>query len=175
MENKQVLISLLLSASLGIICILAGVLIRKITDKKNRSCSKQAIGHVVKYDFPGDVKMYPVVEFEAEGQTFLTKKKFNSVKSLSIGFPLSIESKAYEDAKGNLCVKTGPIANLRNLSEKLWPLGKEMIVYYNPQNPTINYVERPLTNKFLTAAFNIAGMSIIFLTVVLYFIISNSN
>lgn len=170
MDNKQIVI-LLPIICLGIITILAGILIRIRTVKRNNSCTKKTIGHVVKYVFPGGSKMYPVVEFEVGGQSYLTKKKFNAIKSLEIGFPFSRKSEAYEDDKGNLCVKTGPIANLKNLAENLWPIGKEMTVYYNSQNPNINFVERPITNNFLTIMSIIMGTLMVLISVGLYFII----
>ncbi len=37
------------------------------------------------------------------------------------GPPLPIKSDAYEDEKCGLHVKTGPAANIRVLTEKLWP------------------------------------------------------
>lgn len=174
MKTEQIILIILLINGIGI--LLMGILIRLMTDKRNKSCLKKSIGNVVEYKFQGKGRMYPVIEFEVEGITYLTKKKYNSVKSVSYkGFPISIQADAYEDDKGNLFVKTGPIANYKNLAEKLWPIGKEMPVYYNPQNPKINYVERPIANRFLTVFFEIMGILIILLAVVLFFLISKSK
>lgn len=54
-------------------------------------------------------------------------------------------SQIHEDEKGWLHVKTGAIANLRQLAEQLWPINSKMAVYYNPNNPKKCYVgELPL-------------------------------
>ena len=169
MENKDILV-LLPMIILRMITISIGILIRVITIRRNKSCSEQVIGRVIRYEFKGKGRMHPVVEFETGGRTYLTKKKFNLVKSISVGFLFSTQSNAYEDDNGNLCVKTGPFASLRELAEKLWPIGKEMTVYYNPQNPKINYVERPVTNRFLTIMSGFMGTLIILLALVIYFV-----
>lgn len=171
METKHIMLIVLLVIGGGV--FLSGFMIKIITNKRNESCSQKVVGKVVQHKFQGDGRMFPLVEFEVDGRTYLTKKKFNAIKSLNVkGSPILMEADAYEDEKGNLCVKTGPIANYHNLAEKLWPIGKEMTVFYNPQNPEINYVERPIRNSFLTIFLGIFGAFIILLEFVLFFLIS---
>lgn len=58
-------------------------------------------GTVVQYGFPGKGMMYPIVEYFVDGTCYKTKKKFRGVLTKQIsGFPLNIQSNAFEDEKG---------------------------------------------------------------------------
>jgi len=169
MQNAWLVLATL--SGLGLIMIFTGIMIRYFTEKRNKSCSEKTIGKVVKYSFPGDGRMYPVVEFFANGSCYKTRKKFNGIKSFHVsGIPIPVKADAWEDEKGWLHVKTGPIADLAQLAEKLWPMGSEMDVYYNPENPKKNYVDRPLNNNFICFLFVIIGLFTAAIGVLVFFL-----
>lgn len=113
--------------------------------------------------------MYPIVEYIVDGVTYKTKKKYKGIKSIKAsGIPLPVKSNAYEDEKGFLHIKSGAIVNVRQMAEKLWPINSKMIVYYNPYNPKICYVDRPIYNSFASKMFIIMGSVVIVISIIVF-------
>lgn len=165
-------LELITVGGLGAILVLLGVIINITVKRRNQLCTKQTDGIVKQYGFPGNERMYPIVEYFVNGTCYKTKKKFRGVKTTKIsGLSIPVKSKAYEDEKGWLHVKIGAIANLRELAEQLWPIDSKMTVYYNPNNPKNCYIDRPISKSFATMMFIITGMATILLSVLLFFLI----
>lgn len=157
---------------LGVILALSGVIIHIVVKRQSKLCIKQTEGIVVQYGFPGKGRMYPIVEYFVDGTCYRTRKKFRGVKTKRIsGSLIHVSSEAYEDEKGWLHVKIGPVANLRQLAEQLWPIDSKMAVYYNPGNPQKCYVDRPITGSFTATMFIFMGMIAIILSVLVFFLI----
>lgn len=157
---------------IGVLLILAGIMMRVFAHKKNQACNAEVKGSVVAYGFPGEGRMYPIVTYTVGGNNYRVRKKFCGVivKKIS-GFPIHVQTEAYEDEKGWLHVKIGPIANLRQLAEQLWPLGNEMTVYYNPENPRQSYVEKPFSASMEFTIFMLMGMVTVGISVLVFFLI----
>ena len=67
--------------------------------------------------------MNPIVEYVVDGNRYIAKKKFRGILTKRIsGLSVHVASGVYEDEKGWLHIKTGAIANLRELAEQLWLL-----------------------------------------------------
>lgn len=165
-------LELITVGGLGVILALSGVIINIVTKRQNKLCTKQTEAVVVQYRFLGQGRMYPIVEYFVDGTCYKTKKKFRGVKTKRIsGFPVPISSEAYEDEKGWLNVKIGPIANFRQLAEQLWPIESKMTVYYNPNNPKKCYVDRPISESFTSIMFILMGLVIIILSVLVFLLI----
>ena len=165
-------LELITVGGIGVILALSGVIINIIAKRQNKSCTKQTEGIVIQYGFPGDGRTHPIVEYFVDGTCYKAKKKFRGVKRIRIsGFPTQVQSKAYEDEKGWLHIKIGPIANLRQLAEQLWPIDSKMTVYYNPNNPKKCYVDRPISKSFTSMMFIIMGIVTILLSVLVFFLI----
>lgn len=165
-------LELITVGGLGAILVLLGVIINITVKRRNQLCTKKTDGIVKQYGFPGNERMYPIVEYFVNGTCYKTKKKFRGVKTTKTsGLPIPMKSKAYEDEKGWLHVKIGAIANLRELAEQLWPIDSKMTVYYNPNNPKNCYIDRPISKSFATMMFIITGMATILLSVLLFFLI----
>ena len=113
-------LELITVGGLGVILALSGVIINIVTKRQSKLCTKQTEAVVVQYGFLGQGRMYPIVEYFVDGTCYKTKKKFRGVKIKRVsGFPVPVSSEAYEDEKGWLNVKIGPIANFRQLAEQL--------------------------------------------------------
>lgn len=82
-----------------------------------------------------------------------------------------VEQKVYEDEKGYLHVKIGPIANLRQLAEQIWPVDSKMTVYYNPENPKKCYIDRPIYGSVTSILFIIIGIVTIMLCLIIFILI----
>ena len=162
-------LELMTVGGLGVILVLLGVTFNIIVKRQNQLCTKQTDGIVKQYGFPGNGRVYPIVEYFVNGTCYKTKKIFCGIKTTQIsGVPVPVKSEVYEDEKGWLHVKTGSIANLRQLAEQLWPINSKMTVYYNPNNPKKCYVDRPISKSFTSMMFIIMGIVTILLSCLLY-------
>lgn len=131
---------------------------------------KHTEGIVVQHGFSGEGRMYPIVEYFVNSTCYKTRKKFRGVKIKRIsGLPAPISSGIYEDEKGWLYVKIGPVANLHKLAEQLWPINSKMTVYYNPNNSKKCYVDRPNSGGFTSIMFILMGLVTIILSLVVFF------
>lgn len=164
-------IQLLVDGGIGLILIISGILMNINSKKHNKQCTNSVEGKVISYSFPGESRMYPIVEYVVDGKTYKTKKKYKGIKSIKAsGIPLPVKSNAYEDDKGYLHIKSGAISNVRQMAEKLWPMNSKMIVYYNPDNPKICYVDRPIYNSFASMMFIIMGTVVIVMSIIIFFL-----
>ena len=112
-----------------------------------------------------------IFEYEAGGTKYTCKKRFAGIKK--VHSTRLDEPKAWEDEKGYLHVRKGIMSNMRQLAQALWPVGSEMEVYYDPDDPGTSCVGVPVSNEFLCRVFLIAGAGIVALGILLYFLILN--
>ena len=156
---------------IGGVLILAGTAIHLVKKGKNKSCTQQTKGCVVRYGFPGDGRMYPIVEYAVDGTCYRARKEFRGIiTKKQSGFPVGVQAKAYEDEKGWLHIQRGGIANLRLLAETVWPMGSQMTVYYDPNDPKRSYVDRPISGGFVSMMFVIMGAAAIALGGLTFFL-----
>ena len=164
-------LELITVGGLGILLIVAGIIITMVIRKQNKLCVQQTEGTVVQYGFPGDGRMYPIVEYLVDGTCYRAKKKFRGTKQIKrSGFPKNVQTNVYEDKQGWLHIKTGPVSNLRQHAEQLWPLNSTMKFFYNPNNPKTCYIDRPLSGSFASILFISAGLFLLFLGVFVFFL-----
>ena len=172
MTQQQIaLLELALVGGLGAILFITAILIKVLTDRKNSRCTSKTVGKVIRHSFMGDGRIAPVVEYEAGGERYTCRKRFNGI--IKVHSTRLDEPEAWEDEKGYLHVRTGIIANMRQLAQTLWPVGAEMEVYYDPDDPGKCYVNAPVDNAVLGRVFLITGAGIAVLGILLYFLILN--
>ena len=172
MAQQQIaLLELALVGGWGAILFIAGILIKVLTERKNSRCTSKTVGKVIQYSFMGDGRIAPVVEYESGGSKYTCKKRFAGIKK--VHSTRLNEPEAWEDEKGYLHVRTGIRSNMRQLAQTLWPVGSEMEVYYDPDDPGTSCVGVPVSNEFLCRVFLIAGAGIVALGILLYFLILN--
>lgn len=68
-------------------------------------------------------------------------------------------------------MKLGPMANVRDLAEQLWPIGSGMTVHYDPAKPHRSYVDSPVFSSFTCTIFIVAGLAMIAIGVTAFFLI----
>ena len=172
MAQQQIaLLELAFVGGLGAILFITGILIKVLTERKNSRCTSKTVGKVIRHSFMGDGRIAPVVEYEAGGERYTCKKRFAGIKK--VHSTRLDEPDAWEDEKGYLHVRTGILSNMRQLAQTLWPVGTEMEVHYDPNDPGNSYVGVPVNNAVLCRVFLIAGAGIAALGAVLYFLILN--
>lgn len=154
---------------LGLLLVVIALVIKTRTARRNNRCTAVTTGSVIDYSFRGDDRIAPIIEFEASGTRCTCEKKFNGIKVVQ---PTSLESpSAWEDDKGYLHIRRGIYANLRKLAEEMWPLGSKVEVRYDPNDPRVAFVDRPITNSFLTSVYLVAGIGVAALGVLMFFVI----
>ncbi len=145
----------------GVLLILAAIFIHFNTRRKNASCTECVQGFIVEHRYPGGGRVKPMVRFTVDGKNYMTYKKYNGVVTVRTSFRR--ESEYRENDKGYLHIKTGPVNNVREQAQKMWTLGDPVKVYYNPYNPKINFVDRPINNSFMTIMSFLSGLFMIIL------------
>jgi hypothetical protein len=172
MTQQQIaLLELALVGGLGAILFITGILIKVLMDRKNSRCTSKTVGKVIRHSYMGDGRIAPVVEYEAGGERYTCRKRFNGI--IKVHSTRLDEPDAWEDEKGYLHVRTGILSNMRQLAQTLWPVGSEMEVYYDPDDPGKSCVNAPVDNAVLGRVFLITGAGIAVLGILLYFLILN--
>ncbi len=170
--NAQIaFLELALIGGIGLLIAISGLLVNLVQNRRNERCTATAVGTVTGHRFYGEGRMAPVIEFRVDGVNYRTVKRFNGFKIVSSSIPKHPE--VYEDEKGYLCVRRGPVMNTREAAETLWPVGSTRKVYYVENKPKIHYVERPVTNRLYSIISISTGVGIMLLSVGLFFVIKN--
>ena len=63
-------LELMTVGGLGVILVLLGVTFNIIVKRQNQLCTKQTDGIVKQYGFPGNGRVYPIVEYFVNGTVF---------------------------------------------------------------------------------------------------------
>ncbi len=169
MTQQQIaLMELTIMMGLGAALVLTALLIRVRSLGKTKRCTSKATGKVVDHSFMGDGRIAPIVEYEVNGVTYRCKKKFNGI--LKFHSTTLNKPEAWEDEKGYLHVRTGVIANVRQLAQQLWPLGFPMDVHYDPSDPSVSYVGMPINNSALSLSFIAAGAATAAFGILIHFL-----
>ena len=157
---------------LGVLLTVAGIAARILAKRASDSCTARTTGTVVKHRYAGEGRLYPIVQYEVGGKSYQARKKYNGVKLVQVaGLPIPMQPEAHEDEKGWLHVKLGPMANIGDLAEQLWPIGSVLPVHYNPVKPQCSYVDRPVSSNFVCTMFIITGLATIAMAVLVFFLI----
>ena len=171
MTSEQIaILELFTVGGLGLTFIFAGLIAHIATKSRNNRCKYASVGKVVDYYYKGDMRVGPIVEFETrEGATYRTKKTFEGYKSV-VKVPAGA-SDIWESEDGYLHTRRGMMGRWKECAERLWPIGSDQAVYYDSLHPEkANYVGRPVTNKLVTTVFVLAGIGIVVLSIVMYFV-----
>lgn len=157
---------------LGLV-ITAGILyfLRK---RKIKKCCAITTGSIVKHNYRGGGRMFPVVEYCVDGTEYSVKRRFAGIVTEQKISPSSLyaDHGAYVSKRDFLHVPMSAVTNLRTMADTLWPIGGEMQVFYNPMNPKQAYAERiPNKYSFEMIVFSIAGAAVILLAVLMCVII----
>lgn len=121
-----------------------GIVIHVVQKKKQKKMTGRTVGHVIRYSYRGEGRLAPVVEYTVEGKTYEVRRKFRGYITKTVHAPVPIvrDSGAYVNSKDYLVIKMGNITNTKSIAEELWPVGKEMEVFYNPDKPEKAYAEK---------------------------------
>ncbi|MDE1547635.1 DUF3592 domain-containing protein [Jeotgalibaca caeni] len=124
----------------GVLFIIAGFVLNARGKRKAERCTSRTTGEVFGYDARGNGVFFPRVAFKVRNKEYQTRLHYRNqvVKSTPAQGEAMIEGDPLSTTiriKRNSMVSGNPLENV-------FPRGTEMKVYYNPNDPTENYVER---------------------------------
>ena len=134
-------------------------------------CIEITEGKIIKHRCLGEGEIRPIIEYTVNGKVYRTTKRYAGLNE--IRRPGITESKIWEDERGYLCIRGGLIVNVRKLMNEMWPIGDTVKVFYSPDNPKINYVDRPVYNRFMVTIFIVIGIFLICLCCIMLFMVNN--
>lgn len=106
---------------------------------KQKNCIQKTIGTVFRYSFMDNDLCLPLVEYFVDGKRYIGKRKWRSYKVIRTA---SIkQSTAESNIEQNTLTLRGNAFFMENPMKKLYPIGTQVDVYYNPSKPKENYVQ----------------------------------
>ena len=176
MSNGQViLLEIFLVGGVGLLLVVAGVFIRIFERKKSRKCSASVVGQVIDYKYNGDGGVFPVVSYKVDGNSYTVIRHFRGVITKTKITPTKFQqdSGAYISRKDYLVVPRSAITSFRKMAEELWPIGSDMVVYYNPDSPKCAYAEKlPSAMSFVSIMFIGFGVFSLFFSFFIAFLMT---
>ncbi len=175
MKNEQIaLMELLTVGGLGFLLLAAGLIGYILRRRKGRHCTGSTVGNVVKHKYAGEGRMNPIIRYCVDGREYSVKRNFNGIVTTKKVSPshLYVEKGAYVSDRDYLHVPMSAVTNCREMANALWPIGSEMKVFYNPENPKQAYAERiPKGMSLASVVFIGSGIFVMLLSVGMYFVI----
>lgn len=155
--DVKLILTLILGSSCAVLVILSVILYRK--DKSlQRKSTKEVEGTVVGYSI--NTSRAPVVEYRVNEKVYKKALKYSYVSNISTPFN-SIRAKSKDDLLDTkLRIKNNSLLSANTLMKDRFPLGSNLKVYYNPNNPKQAFVERfspsYMYNDNVTSEYNIS-------------------
>ena len=163
----RMLLTIILGSVILIFLIVAYFFYRRDQKIRNESTEKTK-GKVVQYSWQSS--RAPVVEYIVDGKKYKKALYYSYVSHFSTLF-----SSPKVSAKDNLLdtklrLRGNAMVSLNTLMHDNFPLGTEMMVYYNPKQPKLAYVERYAPNYLWRIFLGISGLfSVVILVLWLVF------
>lgn len=161
----QNFLPLIILGGLGIILFLIGIIVFNSNKNARKSASAETLGKVIKYCYPGNQSIGPVAEYYVEGKKYKAKKKYRyfskNVKRTKLSDFNPDNASLYVDENDVFHAVSGGIINYKTFGENTWPIGSEIKVFYNPENPKKAYLERvPKKGSIVAPVFIFVGLGI---------------
>lgn len=172
-KSEIAILCMIILGGIGLMLLILGLSFFFAQKKKVARCTGSVIGNVVKHCFHGDGRMFPVVEYQVEGQIYTVKRQYRGIITKTRVSPQKIyeDKGAYVTEKDYLFVPLSAITNLKAMAQDIWPIGNEMLVYYNPLCPKQAYAERIPANPSLKAVvFICTGIGVILVSAIAAFL-----
>ncbi|MDD6233574.1 MAG: hypothetical protein PUB17_00110 [Lachnospiraceae bacterium] len=147
-------------ASIGLILLILSLIFRNKDKKMVEQCTVTTKGMVIKYTLWNNNGVhFPIVEYIVNNTKYNQRLKYGWVVKKTSSFN-KINTEVENDVKDrNLVIKSNAHISTNALKEH-FPIGTELDVFYNPQNPAKSYVMRFVKNPAAKVLFFI-GVSFI--------------
>lgn len=149
-------------ASMGLILLIVSLILKNKDKKMTGQCTMMTKGWVIKYTLWNNSGVhFPIVEYIVNDTKYNQRLKYGWVVKKSSSFN-KIRTEVENDVKdGNLVIKSNAHISTNALKEH-FPVGTELDVFYNPQNPGKSYVMRYVKNPAVKVLF-ITGLAFVIL------------
>ena len=149
-------------ASMGLILLIVSLILKNKDKKLTGQCTMTTKGWVIKYTLWNNNGVhFPIVEYIVNDTKYNQRLKYGWVVKKSSSFN-KIRTEVENDVKdGNLVIKSNAHISTNALKEH-FPVGTELDVFYNPQNPGKSYVMRYVKNPAIKVLF-ITGLAFVIL------------
>ena len=147
---------------IGLIFLILSLIFKNKDKKMVKQCTLTTKGKVIKYTLWNNNGVhFPIVEYIVNDTKYNQRLKYGWIVNKSSSFN-KIKTEVENDVKeGNLVINSNAHISTDALKEHL-PVGTELDVFYNPQNPDKSYVMRFVKNPAVKVLFFI-GLSFIVL------------
>lgn len=149
-------------ASMGLILLIVSIILKNKDKKMTRQCTMTTKWWVIKYTLWNNNGVhFPIVKYIVNDTEYNQRLKYGWVVKKSSSFN-KIRTEVENDVKdGNLVIKSNANISTNALKEH-FPVGTELDVFYNPQNPGKSYVMRYVKNPAVKVLF-IIGLAFVIL------------
>ncbi len=168
-----------LLALLGIAFLAIGVIARRREDGKVARCTACTMGTVTRHmlkRLDDDLMPVPIVSYEVAGMDYEVAREFRGLSTGRNGFRTLANSndEAFVSDSDWLHIRTGRHTDYNAISQRLWPLGSPMPVYYNPQDPSESFAQKvPSKPSLVGTVFTLVGAGIVVVSVLVFLIFIN--
>ena len=147
---------------IGLIFLILSLIFKNKDKKMVKQCTLTTKGKVIKYTLWNNNGVhFPIVEYIVNDTKYNQRLKYGWIVNKSSSFN-KIKTEVENDVKeGNLVINSNDHISTDALKEH-FPVGTELDVFYNPQNPDKSYVMRFVKNPAVKVLFFI-GLSFIVL------------
>lgn len=147
---------------IGLIFLILSLIFKNKDKKMVKQCTLTTKGKVIKYTLWNNNGVhFPIVEYIVNDTKYNQRLKYGWIVNKSSSFN-KIKTEVENDVKeGNLVINSNAYISTDALKEH-FPVGTELDVFYNPQNPDKSYVMRFVKNPAVKVLFFI-GLSFIVL------------
>ena len=131
---------------IGLIFLILSLIFKNKDKKMVKQCTLTTKGKVIKYTLWNNNGVhFPIVEYIVNDTKYNQRLKYGWIVNKSSSFN-KIKTEVENDVKeGNLVINSNAHISTNALKEH-FPVGTELDVFYNPQNPDKSYVMRFVKN-----------------------------
>jgi hypothetical protein len=128
--------------SVGLILLILSLIFKNKDKKMIKQCNQITKGKVIKYTLWNNNGVnFPIVEYIVDNIKYNQRLKYGWIVNKSSSFN-SVKTEVGNDVKeDNLVINSNAHISTNALKEH-FPVGTELDVFYNPQNPNKSYVMR---------------------------------
>ena len=137
----------------GLILLVLSLIFKKKDKKMVKQCTLTTKGKVIKYTLWNNNGVhFPIVEYIVNDIKYNQRLKYGWIVNKSSSFN-KIKTEVENDVKGENLVINSNTHIYTNALKEHFPIGTELDVFYNPQNPNKSYVMRFVENPAVKVLF----------------------
>lgn len=138
---------------IGLVLLILSLVFKNKDKKIFGKCTLSTKGKVIKYTLWNNNGIhFPIVEYVVKDTKYNQRLKYGWIINKSSSFN-GVKTKVVNDILGeNLVINSNAYISTNVLKEH-FPIGTELDVFYNPENPAKSYVARFVKNPAIKALF----------------------